>query len=246
MPDSLQSHGPQPTRFLCPWDPPGKSTGVGRRALPQGIFPTQRPNWHLLGPLPWQVGSLPLAPPGKPLQIKILKFISFLKDSLWRTPRYDTTFIPNIPQSLVYLSHGNVCVLSVQGLLITNAFCKGYQQAMISWWGFTGTTCGGFCQASALDVRDDWETHPSSLQDVLFTVKYLNRWESAVFQGHALLHPDTHTHTHTHTHMPYYTWPAQLSIAAWSHCVTTQSLLLTLMFGALVVLWKSWVNLSKS
>ena len=27
--DSLQLHGLQPTRLLCPWDFPGKSTGVG-------------------------------------------------------------------------------------------------------------------------------------------------------------------------------------------------------------------------
>ena len=28
--DSLRPHGLQPTRLLCPWDFPGKSTGVGR------------------------------------------------------------------------------------------------------------------------------------------------------------------------------------------------------------------------
>ena len=27
--DSLQPHGLQPTRLLCPWDSPGKNTGVG-------------------------------------------------------------------------------------------------------------------------------------------------------------------------------------------------------------------------
>jgi len=26
----VRPHGLQPTRFLCPWDFPGKSTGVGR------------------------------------------------------------------------------------------------------------------------------------------------------------------------------------------------------------------------
>ena len=30
MPDSLRPHGLQPTRLLCPWDFPGKDTGVGR------------------------------------------------------------------------------------------------------------------------------------------------------------------------------------------------------------------------
>ena len=34
--------------------------------LLQGIFPTQESNLHLLCLLPWQAGSLPLAPPGKP------------------------------------------------------------------------------------------------------------------------------------------------------------------------------------
>ena len=39
--DSLQSHGLQPTRLLCPWISPGKNTGVSFHALLQGIFPTQ-------------------------------------------------------------------------------------------------------------------------------------------------------------------------------------------------------------
>ena len=33
MTDSLRPHGLQPTRLLCPWDPPGKGTGVGCRCL---------------------------------------------------------------------------------------------------------------------------------------------------------------------------------------------------------------------
>ena len=44
MPDSWWPHGPQPTRFPCPWDFPGKDTGVGRHFLLQGIFPTQGSN----------------------------------------------------------------------------------------------------------------------------------------------------------------------------------------------------------
>ena len=39
--ESLRSHGLQRTRFLCPWDFPGKNTGVGSLSLLQGIFPTQ-------------------------------------------------------------------------------------------------------------------------------------------------------------------------------------------------------------
>ena len=35
MSDSVRSHRPQPTRLLCPWDPPGKNTGVGCHFLLQ-------------------------------------------------------------------------------------------------------------------------------------------------------------------------------------------------------------------
>ena len=35
-------------RLLCPWDFPGKNTGVGCHFLLQGIFPTQRSNLCLL------------------------------------------------------------------------------------------------------------------------------------------------------------------------------------------------------
>ena len=43
-------------------------TGVGCQALLQGIFLTQESNPRLLGLLHWQAGSLPLVPPGKPLE----------------------------------------------------------------------------------------------------------------------------------------------------------------------------------
>ena len=46
--DSLRPHGLQPARFLCPWDSPGKNTGVGCRFLLQGIFPIQGLNLGLL------------------------------------------------------------------------------------------------------------------------------------------------------------------------------------------------------
>ena len=65
MSTSLWLYGPWPTRFLCPWDSPGKNTGVGCHALLWGIFPTQWSNSCLLHLLhwQWQEGSLPLVPP---------------------------------------------------------------------------------------------------------------------------------------------------------------------------------------
>ena len=38
MSSSVWSHGLQPARLLCPWDSPGRNTGVGCHALLQGIF----------------------------------------------------------------------------------------------------------------------------------------------------------------------------------------------------------------
>ena len=58
------THGLQPTRLLCPWDSPGKSTGVGCHAFLQGFFPARGLN---LCPLHWQVDSLPLHHRGSPV-----------------------------------------------------------------------------------------------------------------------------------------------------------------------------------
>ena len=45
---SLQPHGLQPTRCLCPRNSAGKNIGVGCHPLLQGIFPTQGLNLGLL------------------------------------------------------------------------------------------------------------------------------------------------------------------------------------------------------
>ena len=66
MSDSLQPYGLWPTRFLCPWDFPGKKPRSGLPWPPPGdllnlgIEPTS------LSLLHWQVGSLPLVPRGEP------------------------------------------------------------------------------------------------------------------------------------------------------------------------------------
>ena len=46
--DSLQLHGLQPTRLLCPRNSPGKNTGVGCHFFLQGIFLMQEQNLGLL------------------------------------------------------------------------------------------------------------------------------------------------------------------------------------------------------
>ena len=66
MSDSLLPHGLYRIRLLCPWDFPGKNTGVGSHFLLQRIFSTQGSNLCLRH---WQVDSLPL---GKPQYHKLL------------------------------------------------------------------------------------------------------------------------------------------------------------------------------
>ena len=64
----LCDSGLQPTRPLCPWNFPGKNTGVGCHFLLQGIFQTQGLNPCPLHLLLWQVDSLPLHHLGSPLK----------------------------------------------------------------------------------------------------------------------------------------------------------------------------------
>ena len=51
---------------------------MGCHALLQGIFPIQRSNPHLSCLLHWSVGSLPLAPPGKPKEDEVCVYIMYL------------------------------------------------------------------------------------------------------------------------------------------------------------------------
>ena len=53
-------------RLLCPWDFPGKNTGVGCHFLFQGIFPTPGWNPHLLQLLLWRADALPVCHLGRP------------------------------------------------------------------------------------------------------------------------------------------------------------------------------------
>ena len=63
-----------------------KEYGVGCHFLLQGIYPTQGLNPHLLCLLNWQVSSLPLKPPGKPLKMLLLLLSRFSRVQLCATP----------------------------------------------------------------------------------------------------------------------------------------------------------------
>ena len=60
----LWPHGLQSARLICPWDFPGKNTGVGSHLLLQGILPTQGLNESLFPMSAW--GFFTTEPPGKP------------------------------------------------------------------------------------------------------------------------------------------------------------------------------------
>ena len=64
--DSLWPRGLQTNRLLCPWNSPGKNTGVGCHFILQGIFGTQGLNPCVLCVLHWQADYLPTEPPGSP------------------------------------------------------------------------------------------------------------------------------------------------------------------------------------
>ena len=66
MSESLQPHGLQPTRFICPWNFPDKEYWSGFPFPTQRMFLTQGSNSHLLHFLHWQVSSLPLCHLGSP------------------------------------------------------------------------------------------------------------------------------------------------------------------------------------
>ena len=63
----LWPHGLYIAMLLCPWNLPGKNTGVGCHFLRQGIFMTWRLNLHLLHLLCWQADSLLLCHLGSPI-----------------------------------------------------------------------------------------------------------------------------------------------------------------------------------
>ena len=67
MSDALRPHGLRPTRLLCPWDSPGKNTGVGCHFLLQGNLPD--PGMEPGSPAP-AGGFFPTDPPGKPFKAR--------------------------------------------------------------------------------------------------------------------------------------------------------------------------------
>ena len=76
---SLWCRGLQPSRRLCPWDSPGKNTGMGCHFLLQGIFPTQGSSPSLLHLLLWKEDSSPLCYLGSPKEPTDPSEVTFMR-----------------------------------------------------------------------------------------------------------------------------------------------------------------------
>ena len=48
MSNSLRPHGLQPARLLCPWDFPGKSTGMGSSPPKRHVLRTPHTAWYVV------------------------------------------------------------------------------------------------------------------------------------------------------------------------------------------------------
>ena len=143
MPNSLRHHGLQPTRLLCPWDFPGKDTGVGCHFLLQGIFPTQGSNLGLLHcrQIPELPGKIVL--PGRKSYQESPKYMIYLcgmkvslalKLSHWWTtaPR----FTPLKSLGVTHACSVTLDFLQLHGLQLPRLLCP---------WDFSGDDTGVGC-----------------------------------------------------------------------------------------------------
>ena len=73
IPGSLQTHGLYTARLLCPWDSPGKNTGVGCHFLSKRIILTQGSNLGLLHCRQILYG----------LNHPTFKHLTFIKSTVW-------------------------------------------------------------------------------------------------------------------------------------------------------------------
>ena len=115
----LWPHGLYPARLLCPWDSPGKNTGVGSHSLLQGIFLTQgsNPGLSFIASGFFTVWATREAPhPGPPdpksPYIKHLLFWS-THHWLWKAPPHCIWVCASSGSHSPLILHGN-CLLAFQ------------------------------------------------------------------------------------------------------------------------------------
>ena len=115
--DSLQSHGLQPTRLLCPWNFPGKNTRVGCHFFLQGIFPTQGSNPRVLSLLHWRPFAIQQA-----LVVCFIQCVSV----------HPKLLLYPFPKSKLPLQEPLVCILCVCFCFVNKFLCVIFQILHIS------------------------------------------------------------------------------------------------------------------
>ena len=107
MSDSVQPHRRQPTRLLCPWDSPGKNTGVGCHFLLQCI--KVKSESEVTQSCPTLSDSMDCSPPGSSVhgifQARVLEWgaIAFSVDLLKPCLISASAFISSFPSVLYFV-----------------------------------------------------------------------------------------------------------------------------------------------
>ena len=97
MSDSVRPHRWQPTRLPCPWDSPGKNTGVGCHFLLQCVK-VKSLSCDQLFATPWTAAYQ--APPSMVFQARVLEWVAIAFSVMDASRRQKTTKTKNwIPES---------------------------------------------------------------------------------------------------------------------------------------------------
>ena len=133
-------HGLQPTRLLCPWDSPGKDTGISCHSLLQGIYPQPR-DWTRVSCITgrfFTVWATREALYNTTFLIKV-PFFFLMLSSLYlvqqiysNCSRSESSWLERL---LDHIANG-ILLLS-QSLRVTPRFLR---RGLGSWWGLQGTT----------------------------------------------------------------------------------------------------------
>ena len=152
MSNSWRPHGLWPPKLLCPWDSPGKHTGVDCHFLLQGIFPTQGSNPGLLH---WQVDSLPCDPPRKPL-------LRHLQLKPCGKPRREWPEAKSKGRGISHSTLGTIMKASVNDGVRSKPGCAHVlkQRCRLIWLTLLGgqekNTCSWMARAGKLSKQELW------------------------------------------------------------------------------------------
>ena len=197
------------TIALCPWNSPGKNTGVGCHALLQEIFPTQGWNPHLLHLLHWQFGSL-LPASAKLSSVQLLSRVRLFATP-WIAARQASLSITNSRSSLRLTSIESVMpsihLILCRPLLLLPPIppsIRVFSMSQFFAWGVQST--GVSALASFLPKKSqgwspsEW-TGWISLQSKGFSRVFSN----TTFQEHQFFSAQPSSQSNSHSH----TWPLE-------------------------------------